>query len=450
MKLLIDIPNIIRDAYSLVYLKLLLEKEGYNVFLTSGEKLTFFTLFKHLPEVVILPQVEEIKGASIAMYMKYLQGKVIIIPTEGAAYPKSDNEKDMFFSRKYTKDYNKAIDFVLSWTDGFKRAFSKYAGVEERKIKVVGNIRFDFYRDPLKKILMNKEEFCRKYKINKKRKIVTLATHFTYADINLEYVKRYGKHVESFEFIKKRYKMETFVRDKIVKNIVKLSKEIDAQFIIKLHPWEDIQTYMKLTRNTNIILIKNEYIANVINNSDVWLHVDCTTAKEATIMGKPVITLLFWPKEFYEYDDPNFAFMCDMATSYIELKEKIISYLNGERPKITNTMIEHIENRFGKIDGKAGLRAKDEIKKFIENEDINVRRKIPNYKLLRNMVKYDAHVIVKNFIYENRTLRNTWLKLKWHKPSDYLMFLEKEIYSKKFDEYIKDIENKIKNVGTSQ
>jgi surface carbohydrate biosynthesis protein len=444
-RILIDVSNILRDGFGLCYLKILLENEGYDVKIVDGSKDTFFTLFKFKPHLIVLGQVIEIKGSCLAKYAKSMGCKVVVLPTEGSVYPKKNEGAKKFLKTKYTKDYNEAVDLWLSWGKGYGDALIKYVNVDPEKVKVCGCPRFDIYKKPLSNVLMSKREFCDEYKIDPKKKIVTLSTHFVLADLDLKHAKNNVMYVENYDYMVKRKKQEERQRATILKNFLKLAKDLPhVNFILKLHPWEDGEYYIKRVKNSgikNIKIIKKEYIANVIKNSDVWLHVNCTTAKEAIFMGKPVITLNFI--EDYVSDFDEFSLMCDVVESYKDMLKKVKYYLRGGKFRVKNEMKKYIEERYFRIDGKSTKRCVNALKEFMDQHEIKPKRRIP-FRLIPNMVRYDLRAILRYVIYSNKTLRNMYLRLRWKKSEEYLKFIETEIYEENFEKSINRIINKIK------
>jgi len=416
IRIFIDVPNIMRDGYGLSYLKILLERKKYEVLLGNTATNTFFTLFSFLPHIVILPQIEEIKGASLAKYAKALGSKVVVLPTEGAAYPKNNEEAGKYFIKKYSGDYDDITDLWLCWSEGYQNALIKYAGVEPTKVKICGCPRFDIYNEPLSRVLMKREEFCAKYNLDYTKKIVTLPTHFTFAELDVDHAKESIMHVEDYDYIVKRKNQEIEQRNITLENFVKLAKEFpDVFFILKLHPWEGGEFYINHIKDSgvnNIKIIKKEYIAHIINNSDVWLHVNCTTAKEAVFMNKPVITLAFLDKYINDLDD--FSLLCDIAKTYEEMKEKVIYYLEGGKPAFGEGIEEYIRERYYKVDGKSTERCVTALECFINNTNIKPKRMIP-FGLIQNMLRYDLRIVLKHFIYSRRYLRTPYLRLRWGK-----------------------------------
>ncbi|WP_022818997.1 hypothetical protein [Fusobacterium russii] len=80
---------------------------------------------------------------------------------------------------------------------------------------------------------------------------------------------------------------------KILDNLIKIINKKDFNLIIKIHPNEDKEEYLKivesLTRNKDKIFIETENLYENILKSDIILTVDSTAALEAAILDKPII-----------------------------------------------------------------------------------------------------------------------------------------------------------------
>jgi CDP-glycerol glycerophosphotransferase (TagB/SpsB family) len=65
-------------------------------------------------------------------------------------------------------------------------------------------------------------------------------------------------------------------------------------FLIKIHPEEDPQKYEHLKDNPNIyVYVYEDYLRELLRTCDVLITSISTTALEAMILNKPVITLVF-------------------------------------------------------------------------------------------------------------------------------------------------------------
>lgn len=443
-RILIDVPNRIRDGIGLVYLKILLERFGYKVKIVNGFEDTFFTLLKFKPHAIVLGNIVEIKGHSLVKYARCMGCKIIVLPTEGTVYPKNQTEADNFFSKRFTKDYNNDMDLFLSWGPSFRDSLVKFLGIDRNKTKVCGCPRFDVYVGPLNRMLKGRERFCKDYGIDPKKPIVTLPTIFVTAETDLKRAKKSIFHAENYAYICQRKRRDTKERAVVIDNFLKFAKEMSSvNFIIKLHPWEEGGYYLNRIKHSgvdNVRLIKNENIANVINNSDVWVHPGCTTAKEAHFMGKPILTLAFIKE--YETLLDSFSRMCDTARDYKEMRNKIRGYLSGERPKVNPQIDKYIADTYYRIDGMSTERCAKEIKQFLDTCDVFPKHCI-SFHIVSSIIHYDLRLLLRRCVYQFKTIRNIYLTLRWRKDKELLRFVQTEVYGWDFMRLMRNYERSI-------
>ena len=439
-RIFIDVSNVTRDGIGACYLAALLRREGFDVLLADG---ILSDLFKFRPHVIVLGNVQEIKGFLFSKYARLSGAKVVVLPVEGVFCPSSAEDVSRIFTDKFTKDYSEAADLWLCWGRSYADMLTKYLGVMESRIRVCGCPRFDIYSPPLSKIVMPKGRFCEKYGLDPRKKIVTLATHFIWADSEPE--KMTGiMYAEDIGFVKKQKIEEAAERGFAVGSVLELAREFgDTNFILKLHPWEDAEHYVQLVRHAkakNVKLIKGENIAHVIKNSDLWLHVNCTTAKEAAIMGKPVVSLHFIGEYAQGYD--KFSLMCDTARTYEELREKAASYLDGNKPTFSNDALKYLKGTFHKLDGRSTERCVREIKGFVGGQ--NISPKMPfSISLMPFFFTYDLRKILRRVIYSSKRMRALYLGLRWGKSVDYLEFTGREEFAEQFEQFADKTINEI-------
>jgi hypothetical protein len=284
------------------------------------------------------------------------------------------------------------------------------------KIVVAGVPRFDFYRKPLKSILLTKAAFLNKYQLDSRYPLVTFATNFTQAsfhtsnqDFYLKNAKKYGRDkvfkevygdlgdVPKRDYLSRELFLDAFVT--LVRNFP------EVNFALKLHPTEDHQFYKDLIRKnlsssaSRVKIIAHEYIWDVLNATDIELNRSCTTAIESWLLCKPTIEMQLNPDEYYF--SPEFASGSDMVRSADELIEKVSYYLAGASipqnlqkardqflqkwchspdGKSTKTVVDHIDHL---------LHDNDTIRKTDDDLPANWKRRI-NYYLL-TMGDYFGH-----------------------------------------------------------
>lgn len=352
-----------RDMRGILQLKIHLDRMAYNVRVVSHGKMPLWNIYRFRPHLIVFPQVlGEVRMVKLAKKMGCL---IAVLHSEGTVSRK--NVSSWF----YKKDINvgEVVDLEMVWGPEWKQIYLEYTTLSANQIHVVGNPRFDIYRPPLNSLLMCKSDFCRKYGINPKKKLVIWASNF----VNLEKSEADIEYVQSFVSynVKEHLKIQRKLREKCTKTFLQVAKENSKiNFMIKLHPLEIPDYYLEelsKARATNVTLFKDEDISTVVNASDLLLHTGSTSATEAGFLGKPTVCMLF--ELDYEEDLADFIWGSDIVEDFESLQSKINYYLyeHGEiPPEIINNRQSFNEKWFYRIDGKSTMRAANVIDAYLQ------------------------------------------------------------------------------------
>ena len=289
-----------RDLPSNVALKLYLERDGFRVSIASLKD-SFSLLPVLRPDAVVFNHMFGTSHPELARKIRAAGAKVIVLPTEGAARPELEPVVLGDFS-----DFS-VIDLYLSWSDYVAEQLRQRNTVPADGIKTTGFYRFDFHVPPLNETTESRAAFCSKYRLDPKRSTVTWTTQYNYA-----HVTRDGPHWEKFqrEFIDFGGK-DCFAKIDVdfreIPEILRKSRDAavrafcevtplfpDVQFILKPHPAEDKEFYTSRFSSSNVTVVPNELIWNVLNATDLLLHRQCTTAVEAWTRGLPTIEMAMY------------------------------------------------------------------------------------------------------------------------------------------------------------
>jgi len=405
--ILICIDHKWRDLAGYVYVKKLLEKEGYRVILVRNNFEEYYADVYN-PQAVIMIHLYDKKVSDRAKRMKNRGIRIFLMPTEGIPTLKSIRA----FSVGAFSDLS-AVDLQFLWSDEMKKEMLSYNVIDASKIRVVGVPRFDFYKQPLVNILLTKDQLCEKYNLDSSLPIITWATNFTHASF----------FVKNKDFLKKdwkKYKLDKIYdpeqipkrdyesREIIFSSIMRLINEIDnVNLIIKLHPSEDHLYYYDRIEKLNsqikkrIKIITKEYIWDVLNSTDVLIKRSCTTGIEAWILKKPTIELKLNPDEWYFSEEH--ARGSDIVNTYDELKDKVLFYLKeGAIPDdIMRNREDFLRKWCYKTDGKSTKRFVSAMLDFLRKDGAVVakqRKIIEKIKsllivFLMNITDYRLHDI---------------------------------------------------------
>ena len=252
------------------------------------------------------------------------------------------------------------IDLYMFWGPGQMKAVENKKGLIPIKTVVTGCPRFDFFEDPWKKSI--------NYDL-KHKDFILFNTNFPI--VNPLYSE--GQDSEYKTMLKvgftKEY-AENVVNQNLfaftgIKNLIKVLAEAmpNQQFVIRPHPFEDIDGYKELTELNNIRVTKNGSANAMIFYSKCLIHLNCTTAIEAAFMDKPIYSPSWLNNKDIYRDLPQL--LSDSVNTEGDMV-RILKSLFDENIKTQtdNTNIKNqdaIKNLFHLIDGKSSLRVSESI-----------------------------------------------------------------------------------------
>jgi surface carbohydrate biosynthesis protein len=127
----------------------------------------------------------------------------------------------------------------------------------------------------------------------------------------------------------------------------------DAEIVIRPHPSEDEETWKRLTAESNNVIVTNAMpIGYWLHRSDVVIHTGCTTAIEAFLMGKPVISYKPISDERFEIRLPDSISMS--ARSDAECSGLIEAALSDQFgcAELKDKGLAILQNNIDSIDGE--------------------------------------------------------------------------------------------------
>lgn len=202
-------------------------------------------------------------------------------------------------------------------------------GLPQEKFFVTGQPRYDVLAK--KEGMLSREEMYRKLGIGKKKKIIVLATQVPECD------------------------------EKVVRAVYNAVKDMnDCVLVVKLHPAERTDAmYQRVRKETgikNILIGKDINLYGLLNASELMMTVFSTTALEAMMLDKPVITInLTGEPDLMPYAKSGAALGVYDGK---DLKDAIEKILNNKKTqqRLKKAREKFVYGMVYKMDGKASER----------------------------------------------------------------------------------------------
>lgn len=373
-----------RDLAGLVAVKVHLEDQfGISAYIIPPA--CFETAMAKLqPHMAVLHSMNGPRLRYMAHTAKQMGALVAILPTEG----RPQENGVMQYVTGQLSDLTD-VDLWMNWSETVNDLMVSQKVLSAEKAKVIGVPRFDFYRDPLRSLLMSRKQLLKTYGLMPDRPVISWATNFVIArhirtntlDFLVKDFKQLGvDQIKTYQDPKKLAEKDLEVRLRSLE----VFKEIcfrfpDVNFILRPHPFEDTVDYeacIKECRSAgmkNGALITNLTISDILNAVDIHIHRLCTTGIEAWVYGLPSID--FHLEDYGGWDvnleGPATDALAgnDMAQDLESLTERIHYYLRGGKidAKKLEARESYIKKWFYRIDGLSSQRCAEEIAKCLES-----------------------------------------------------------------------------------
>jgi len=331
-----------RDLASLALLKVLLE-DDYGI----PARIVNYTmwdaaLLAFRPQVVCPTTQTGPRELAITRAAKRMGAATVVIPTEGIPVA----WKVMPILGCAHTDLSN-VDRWFTWNDIVRDYMIEHSGLEADQVVTTGVNRFDFYVEPLNRLLTSREVLDRRYNLQSGRPIVTWATNFAHAG----FATRDGAFIQKDWTIRGLTRIPGFADARKYAEADRRSM-CDAQefmfevfrrfprvnFLLKTHPAErlDMYTaYIERCRNggvNNVTLVSREYIGDLLNASAVEIHRYCTTGLEAWIMGRPTLNLHL--KDWHSHESDGGALgdaarVDHLVSNADDVSQGLTRYLSG-------------------------------------------------------------------------------------------------------------------------
>ncbi len=398
-RIAISVDHKWRDLPGYVYLGLQLQRRGHEVvFLRNG-------LEKHClpgirPDAAVMPNLFHDEKRRLAAQWRQLGIRIVLLPTEGI--PTLSGYRR--FAAGVDTDLS-CVDLHFAWNEPMRDLTLENPTVEGSRVQVVGVPRFDYYRQPLRSLLATREQMCKRYGLNPRWPIVTVATNFTQAQFATQNQDFFRSDGERLGFRKVYAEMEgdpdsipirdAQSRQLVVEALLRLLRDLPrTNFLLKLHPSEDHQYYRAAlgaasgVDRRRVRIVAREYIWDVLNATDVELKRSCTTGIEAWLLDKPTLELQLNPEEFYFSEEH--ASGSDVVRSYEQLLGMLEHYLGGGEltPGLTAAREEFVARWCWHVDGNATRRVADGLHQLVSGVSRSAKpdlRSAAKYRLIRAM-----------------------------------------------------------------
>jgi len=228
------------------------------------------------------------------------------------------------------------VNLSLSWGKYDFCVANKYFPQYQEKFCISGNPRMDLLRHEMQSFFAQQVDSIRE---QYSRYIIVpssfaMCNHYTEPGARIAWRKKMGmiKTSNDISFYEEYANHFTNIFEQFLNDIPKILKKFgDINIIIRPHPSENRYVWEERFKNEpNIFVVSQGSVVPWLIASDLVIHNGCTTAIEAFLVGKGVISYRPFIKEEYDLKLPNS--ISHQVTSYQELEESISDFLSNNIP----------------------------------------------------------------------------------------------------------------------
>lgn len=343
---LIYFEHVARELDSCLRLKYDLERIGLSAEVLPIHRNRYINTLRYRPKVIVMPFLFADENDRTWEYFKACYGENVICINLHHEQFYNETTKNHFMP----KNQASINAYHISWTEGFKKDLIEF-GVASSHIKVTGNPRTDnFYLKPNPQI----EKLKRKY-----TKLLFIPTSFSWAFVDETYFLKNAKLDPVKFYQQKEIALKTIpVFFGMVRKMAK--KYPDYCFVLRPHPFEDIQLYYNTlcsigdqTIESNIFVNRESNVYDWLNLSDLVIGWFTTVSMEATLFN--VKNLVYQPVKIPDFMQMKFIPLYDTIYSEVEQLDPILENISSFNAS-DNRLKEYIRDSFGVADGKVNER----------------------------------------------------------------------------------------------
>ena len=377
--LYLPIESKVRELDSKLLIALQAIKNDYVVIIGSK---SFMRYMRFLPKGVLFYMNCTSPMFKLFNNYKTFGHKIVVHDEEGLA-PSDWND---YLKRRIIFDSIKKVHLFFSFGKTQKNVVESHLKKinTDCKVKSVGHPRIDLLRKPIKNYNSVTEE-----------KIILINTkfaevnHLTGKDGWLNVLKHH-KMVKSSDELNFRLEQIEY-KKKLFRKYTNLIKEIshdfsDFKIIVRPHPNENISTWITATKEINNVEVTNKKpIGYWLQKASIVIHTHCTTAIEAFILDKPVIS--FEPIDDLRFAIPLPKIVSKTVKSNSECINEIKNLLNHNnnfdeyQRRVNTSLSENIDSLKGEFS-------------FVKIINEIQLLSIPNYKLTM-LLKFKITLLMK-------------------------------------------------------
>lgn len=280
-RVVLIVDNPLRDLDGLVLVARELARRGAEAFLAPMYDQAF-VVERVKPDVVVANYVRP-NNARLLLHYRRQGVRVVVVDTEGAA-GKAAEDLAALLAHTGLADL---ADAYCVWGQRQADAIIARKVLPAEQVKITGCPRYDFVAPPWREALPAPDV---------EPGFVLINTNF--AAISPRFSGDQGVERESLiklglaaDYVDARLRDEQIARQGVIDLVGVLAERFpDRKFVLRPHPFEDSRPYEVLERHSNFAIRQEGTSLEWLAAASLLIHLNCSTAVEAAMLGKPSLT----------------------------------------------------------------------------------------------------------------------------------------------------------------
>lgn len=325
------------------------------------------------------------------------------------------NKYDEFAKKRYGIQTLKQASAVFSWGKNDFNSLKKIYPHYLKKIYMTGSPRVDLWKPSF-------HSYWKRNKIQSKKPYLLVSSSFG-AGFHKESVFKRLNNLEKGGYFKRvpKYKKMFLLYDSennkllasFINAIKYLSKNNKKKYkiIVRPHPNEDIRLWkFSLGNFSNVEIIQDDSVTAWVSNAFAVMHYNCTTAFEAVLLGKPVVSYSPFSTKYLNKASRNISLKIQNLEKLLKIINKFSNQNKSKKEKIVKTFPIFLNDRLF-IDKKE-LASKKIIQIWEKMNDQKLSR--PNnlmmIKIRLKIMKINGALgkILKKLLYKNFKIKQNY------------------------------------------
>ncbi len=364
-----------RDFFLDLLLRYHLERLGYEVVMRPLGHQIKASIVELVPDAIIWGAKTTPHQVMLARFAKDRGIISIVRREEGVIYRKlwDERSKDLKSLTLGGTDYSPFVELELGSNSTFREVVSQEGHIPASRCFAIGGGQFDSYLEPaMANVVRDRESLFQELGLDPKKKLVVLATAWSYADRDPKTAIPEAKSLgnKGHDIAARTVEASRTGRREWTVLIESFCRDYAAEWnvLIKVHPGERIEVYLDLIKEKNLPIkaIRGGYMREILPHTDLLVHAGSTTSLEAHCLGVP--TIAYWIDT--ECDHPLYK-ITEYANEYEQFKIIFQNLKFGESNLLPGAMDFVKQGFYGTYDGHGSRRAAeaiDELLCFVEHK----------------------------------------------------------------------------------